>query len=278
MVGLLLLGASALVRERWWTAAALLAAPVVLKLTPLPLVLLLVALWPRRLAGRILCLTAAGFLLPFLTRPPAVVCEQYRGWIAHLVEFSAWRWPGFRDGWTVWLVLRHVASSGTGLPDLRQPVDAAWYPILEVLAGLAVLGVCLGLQRRRSSARVLATATLALGAGWLMLLGPAVEPPTYVFLAPFLTWAFLDREAGPGGRLVILTAFVLVMVLGWSALTRPLWDRIPWLAVSLPLGSAAFLAWAVGYARWGTSKEDRFSTRPLRAGQVENLSYNGCSV
>ena len=82
-----------------------------------------------------------------------------------------------------------------------------------------------------------------------MLLGPAVEPPTYVFLTPLLVWAFLDRAAWPAGWPLSATAFVLVMVLGWSGLTRPLWDVFPWLAVALPLGSAVFLLWAAGYVR-----------------------------
>lgn len=248
MVGLLLLGTSALVGQRWWAAAALLAVPVVLKLTPLPLVLLLCALWPCRLAGRVLLLAAVGFLVPFLTRPPAIVCAQYGGWFDHLVAFSGGRWPGFRDDWTVWLVLRHAATGAGGLPDLRQAVDAAWYPLLQALGGLGVLAGCLWL-RQRTSTRELVTATLALGTGWMMLLGPAVEPPTYVFLAPLLAWAVLDAEAWPAGRRLVGTAFVLVMVLGWSALTRPFWNVLPWLAVSLPLGSALFLLWAGGYAR-----------------------------
>jgi hypothetical protein len=249
MVGLLLLGSSAVVRQRWWAAAALLAAPVALKLTPLPLVLLLCALWPRQLGWRVACLTALGMLVPFLSRPPAMVCEQYRGWFAHLVEFSGGRWPGFRDGWTVWVVLRHVAGGGAGLPNLCQRIDSVCYPVLQLLAGLAVLSGSLWLLRRTSSVRVLVTGTLALGSGWLMLLGPAVEPPTYVFLAPLLAWAFLDRAVWTNGRPLIAASTVLVLVLGWSALTRPLWDMIPWLALALPLGTTLFLAWAAGYCR-----------------------------
>src|SRR5262249_49228359 len=45
-VGLLLLAAAAVARRRWWAAAGLLAAPVLVKLTPVVLALLLCALWP----------------------------------------------------------------------------------------------------------------------------------------------------------------------------------------------------------------------------------------
>ena len=257
MVGLLLLGCSAVVRQRWWAAAALLAAPVVLKLTPLPLALLLCALWPGRLGWRFACLTVLGLLFPFLTRPSGVVWDQYRGWLAHLIQSCHGRWPGYRDGWTVWVVLRHVCGGGEGVPDLRRAIDSACYPALQMLGGLAVLAGCLGLRRRLSSAQGLVTATLALGAGWLMLMGPAVEPPTYVFLAPVLAWAFLDRAAWPSGRPLIVAAFVLVMVLGWSALTRPFWEMIPWLAVALPLGSALFLTWTAGFCLQQASLANR---------------------
>src|SRR5262249_51795109 len=192
VVGLLLLGASALVRGRWWSAAILLALTVVLKLTPLPFALLFCALWPRRLVGRFLLALVVGFLVPFLTRPAGMVCEQYRGWTAHLVELSGERWPGFRDAWTVWVVARHTAVGEAGLPDLCQPVDAGWYRGLQLLGGLAVLAACLWMRQRGMSRAALVTLTLALGATWSMLLGPAVEMPTYGFLAPLLAWAVVQ--------------------------------------------------------------------------------------
>ncbi len=246
LAGVLLLGASALVRERWWAAAVLLALPAAVKLMPLPLTLLCCALWPRRLAGRCFVVLAAGLLAPFLTRPPAAVCEQYRGWAGHLVEMSAERWPGFRDGWTLWLVTRHLAAGKGGVPDLRAPLDADWYRALQAAGGLAVLAACLALRRKGPPRGELVTVTLALGSAWLMLLGPAVEAPTYAFLAPFLAWAVVQPGAWPGGVTLARAAAVLVFVLGWGTLTRPLWGAVPLLAAALPLGSGLFLAWAAG--------------------------------
>src|SRR5262249_47080029 len=115
LVGLLLLGASAIVRQQWWRAAIFLGLPIVLKFTPLPLVLLLVALWQRQLAPRLLVVLAAGGLLPFATRPADVVARQYQGWAVHLTESSTKRWPGFRDGWTIVAVARHLLNGGEGL-------------------------------------------------------------------------------------------------------------------------------------------------------------------
>jgi hypothetical protein len=88
-----------------------------------------------------------------------------------------------------------------------------------------------------------------MGMAWMMLFGPAVEHATYVFLAPSLAWAVLHREAWPRGRWLIVSAFVLIAILGWDALTRFLLGNAPLLTTSLPLGSALFTLWLIGYAQ-----------------------------
>src|SRR5262249_43404307 len=84
---------------------------------------------------------------------------------------------------------------------------------------------------------------------WLMLFGPAVEHATYAFLAPSLAWAVLQREAWPGGRWLSGVAGVLIVVLGWDALTHSLLGRLPLVAISLPLGPAPLTRLRLGYAR-----------------------------
>ncbi len=240
VVGLVLLGASAAVRQRWWTSAFWFSLSVLFKLTPLPLVLLACAWQPKHLAGRTVLLLAAGFLLPFLTRPPEVVIEQYRGWATHLAESANERWPGFRDAWTVRAVSRHLIEGGSGLPDLEAPVDESWYRVVQLSGAAAVLAASLWLKRRGSDARKLLL-SLAGGSTWALLLGPAAEPPTHVFLAPFLAWGLVDR-AWPR-RWLVVTAAVLLLVLGWGSLSRPLWNAAPWLILTLPAGLVLFAAW-----------------------------------
>ena len=67
-----------------------------------------------------------------------------------------------------------------------------------------------------------------------MLFGPAVEHATYVFLAPPLAWALLERRAWPLGQGLILASFALIMILGWGAVSRllPAW---PMLLTASPL-------------------------------------------
>jgi hypothetical protein len=261
-VGLLLLGASALVRQRWWRSAFLLAGSVCVKLTPLAPALLLCALWPRRLTPRLAVALVLGGVLPFLTRAPDAVVEQYREWVGHLLGSGGARWPGFRDGWTLWVVARHVLGGGEGPVPFLRPIDAGWYHLLQAGSALAALAWCRWQQARGACPRWQVRVTLAVGCGWLMLFGPAVEHATYAFLGAPLAWAFLERQGGRTTRGLAAVAFVLVGCLGWGALSRPLMDRVPLLLAALPLGSALFLAWLLAYAQASAARVRRSLPEP----------------
>jgi hypothetical protein len=206
-------------------------------------VLLLVALWPRQLTPRLLVVLAAGGLLPFATRPADIVVKQYQSWAVHLTESSTKRWPGFRDSWTIVAVARHLLNGGEGLPDLKAPLDELAYRVVQMLAGLALF---LWIMKRKRDIDAPGVVLLALagGACWFLLLGPASEPPTYVFLAPFLAWGLVERRHWPGSRL-IEAAGVLLLVLGWGELTRPWWHQAPWLILILPAGVILYLLWLI---------------------------------
>jgi hypothetical protein len=265
VIGLLLLGGSSLVRRRWWRAAFLLAAAVWIKLTPLALALLLCALWPGRLGGRFLVALACLALVPFLTRPPEVVLGHYREWGAHLVQSGRERWPGFRDGWTVWQVTQRLARGEPGVPPLKDTLDSEGYRMVQLVTALSVLAWCLW-QGRRGGTRWRVHMTFGIGLAWLMVFGPAVEHATHVFLAPVLAGALLDR-AWPRGRPVITAAAVLILLLGWGALTRPLMDTMPVLLTTLPVGAALFALWLVAYAQT-CGRRLRWGARPGRRRDV----------
>jgi hypothetical protein len=204
-------------------------------------------------------------LFPFLTRPPDIVLGQYREWIDHLMESAKLRWVGFRDGWTIWIVLHYLFCGGSAGISLLDPMDSSWYHVVQLTAAAAALGWCFW-QRRRSveqalGPRWLVHVTLSMGLAWLMLFGPAVEHATYVFLAPPLLWALLESRAWPLGRGLIWASFTLVMVLGWGAVTRRLAPEWPIVLTALPAGTALFALWLVGYARTNTI-EDQNSEAP----------------
>jgi hypothetical protein len=291
-VGLVLLAASAVARalataageearqrRRWWRAAVLLAVAVCLKLTPLAPALLLCALWPRRLGWRFALATVAGFLIPFLTKPVPVVLQHYEDWLVHLLSSGCERWQGFRDSWTVWVALRYVADGLPGRMDVCHPIDATGYRALQLLAALGALAWCLWQGRRAAGAGLSAPwpvhAAVCVGMAWLMLFGPAVEHATYVFLAAPLAWAVVQRHEWPAGRGLIVAAAVLILGLGWGALARAAGD--PWpggdlLVAALPVGTALFTLWLVGYG--ATCGRVAFEPPAMPAGEVRPAEWD----
>lgn len=254
LVGMLLLGGAALVRERWWLAAFWIAGTVTLKLTPVPILLLVCALWFRPMWWRSLIVLGVGFALPFLTRSPDVVLHQYQGWIHHLQSTSGARWPGFRDAWTIWIVLEHqFVHQQSGLPYLKQPLQSDFYRILQVITGGAVLVWCFSLKGMSNRWKV--TCVMGMASAWLMLFGPATEHPTYVFLSPFLAWAIMDRNRYPRWNALIVTSAVLILVLGWRALTVDWWEFFPWFILALPLGTITFAGWFLAIQRRASSEK-----------------------
>ncbi len=154
-----------------------------------------------------------------------------------------------RSGWcciTCGVVNRVRSACG-------RPMDSSGYRLVQLATAVAALGWCLWQQRRAArlglGARWLVHVTLSMGLAWLMLFGPAIEHATYVFLAPPLVWAVLERRAWPRGRGLILAAFGLIMILGWGAVNRLLTPGWPVLLISLPAGTALFALWLIGYAQ-----------------------------
>jgi len=263
VVGLVLLASSSLIRERWWTTAILLAAAVWTKLTPLAPALLLCALRPARLVPRFAATLALGSLIPFFTRPPDIVLACYTEWFTQMANTSSTRWPGFRDGWTLWIAMTEHFQDHPWPFWLTSPVDSIWYRTLQGLGALGALAWCLWQKVQGITARRLFCLGLGMGMAWMLLFGPAVEHATYVFLAPFLAWAMHQRQVWQHGRWLAHSAFVLIAVLGWDPLTGPLLSMQPLLAACLPLGTALFTFWLIGYAHsFGPCSSENLSIRP----------------
>jgi hypothetical protein len=180
-VGLLLLAVTAAAQELWgWTAALLLLACSI-KAYPFALVLLLVAVFPRRLAARIALATVAVLALPFLLQTPAYVFEQYADWL---------RW-GLND--------RHSDGVVHAFRDFRllcrvwiAPLSDHGYLIAQLAAAAVIAGLCVLQRWRNIEPRRLLATLFGLGCAWMMVFGPATEHTTHIFLAPVLAWAVLD--------------------------------------------------------------------------------------
>jgi len=249
VIGLLLLATSCLIRELWWSAACLLAGAVWLKLTPIAPALLLCALRPRRMAGPFAASLLAISLSPFLRRPPDIVLGHYADWMGGLLSSSATRWPGFRDGWTVWMATTELFQEVERPFWLVTPVTSLWYRAVQLLTGLGALAWCLWNNKQGTSPRWLFCTSLGMGLAWMMLFGAAVEHTTYALLAPSLAWALHQQQVWRPGRWLAFASFVLIAVLGWDPLIGPLLKQAPVMAAVLPLGAGVFIIWMLAYVR-----------------------------
>ena len=180
MLGLMLLGTSWVLGRRWTLAAACLAAACLFKIYPLALAMLLMALYPRPLLGRMLLFLAVGLALPYVMQEPAYVSEQYGRWFRYLaLEDRESNVEGsYRDVRFLWRVA-------------FGPMPYRLHMVLQMLTAGASLGLCLAARRRRWSERRLVTFLFGLACVWMTVFGVATESPTYLLLAPTLAWTLV---------------------------------------------------------------------------------------
>jgi hypothetical protein len=188
MVGCILFGLAAIPEGHWSRASAWLAAATLIKGYPIALALVLIALYPRRFTLRFIAAMALGLLLPFAAHWPATVAAQYVSWFHHLNDSTV-------------IMRERVRTVEYLLQVYGHPITPRTFVLLEVVAGVAVLGLCLHGARRTASLQAQATWTYQLFACWVLLFGPATESCTYVVAAPAIAWAllgaFLNGTAWP---------------------------------------------------------------------------------
>lgn len=244
-VGALLIGGLALAGQRPLGGSLLFVLALFLKPTVLPIILMAGALKPR-----LAVLTATSALVSAMllylpnTEREATLWMQ---WIEHGRSSAGERRVAFRDGWTA-LVALEATARGT-LPLLDSPYPRWWLP---ASAAWAVLALTCSLMLRKSSepGGSLARAGL-LGTAWLLLQGPAIEPPTYLLLGPWLGWSF---ASGIGSWLAApaLVGGIASLVLPGS----PSMSAMAWAPALLPLSTALVAAWAVTTARARTGNQE----------------------
>ncbi|HMF15573.1 MAG TPA: glycosyltransferase family 87 protein [Gemmataceae bacterium] len=223
VIGLVVAGIAAVAVERWNLAAACIALATFLKLYPLAVGLLLVAVHPRKFGVRLVVALGIGLLLPFLMQQPGYVFHQYGDWVTYLqgddrtmLPLNLWM-RDFRLLCHVWLV---------------TPAPAV-YLLIQALAGLGTAGLCLAAARRGWPRRELLTLLTGLGCCWMVLFGPGTEPNTFVLLAPSLGLALGEAwsTSCPRWRKGYLACIFGLMLSGyvfkWFAVTRPLCDWGP---------------------------------------------------
>jgi hypothetical protein len=191
LLGLLLAAQAAVAEEAWNSAAAFAALATWLKVYPLAAGLLLAAVYPRRLAGRLIVACLAGLAIPFLLQRPAYVAGQYGSWLHRMLtddrqagSFAFW-YRDLRLLFAVWLA----------------PLPNWGYLLIQVVTGCGIAWICVAARKAGWPQHRLLPLVLALGGCWMTVLGPASESATYVLVAPSVCWALI-REWRPAGRTV----------------------------------------------------------------------------
>jgi hypothetical protein len=201
MLGAILLAFAALATERWNQAAGWLAVATLIKGYPVALALILIEIYPRRLAARFATALGIGLLVPFALQWPTVVTAQYASWFSHMKDSTDINRERLR---TVDALLQIYYRRLPG----EVPI------VLAVLAGGMVLGLCTLWLRRRVSRRQLLTEVYLLFAAWVILFGPATEPCTYVIVAPAVAWTLLQEFRRPQAGLARSVLLVSLLLMG----------------------------------------------------------------
>jgi hypothetical protein len=185
LAALLLFAVTAVQQQRWTLAALAVALGTILKMYPLAFGLLLVAVYPRKMAWRVavMLLLVAG--VPFLFGAPHYVWGQYADWFWLLGRADSGRrfqpltsQATYRD----LLLLFRL---------LNIPISLPMYSAVLAGCGLACAGFCVAARRKGAPSRVVLFHVLMLGSLWMTVCGPASETKTYGLLIPALSWWFV---------------------------------------------------------------------------------------
>lgn len=232
---LVVLAMQAILRRQWMWAALLLTLPIYIKVWPVAAALLLIACWPRQLAGRFVCAMVVVGAVPLATRSWNFVFEQYAKW------FSAFLGPmqirhEYRDAWTVWNLI-------------HAPVHKRAYLALQLGMAAIVLALVIWQKRRKATDQQLMVFILGLWTCWQLIFGPGVERATYGLIAPITAWALVTSHDKRFGFGAILIASGLTFLASLGEVERALMDAYPIVQIAHPVGVAIIGCWLVAYAQ-----------------------------
>jgi hypothetical protein len=199
ITGCLLLALAAIGRGRWWPAAICLAVPILFKVYPAAILMLLVLAYPG-LSWRTALAVLVGCLLPLVLQDPTYVAQIYQSWVHQVSNDNRHLLPmelSYRDF--------HVLTRLVGWPMAEE----AYLALQLGTAGLVALAM-LRLRWLGRTGVAYLRAALDLGCCWIVLFGPATENCTYILLAP--TMALAAAEGVRLGKPAWKRWWLIVMV------------------------------------------------------------------
>jgi len=234
ITGLLMIAIVSAHRSSWTISAICLGVTAYLKIYPLSVALLLVLLYPRQLAWRLLVTMLLMGALSFLLQHPNYVFEQYQRWFGmRAVDDRRLNMNIAPRDFAMLLRAVHIdLSSRTFL-------------VLQLFAAVLVAGVCIYGRIRNWSEDRLLVATFTLGTCWMLLFGPATEDATYAMIAPPIALAMARKERIPGGMRSLVFSSYAVLLIGLILNAFFGLKKTPYTMSVQPLGALMFLIYAV---------------------------------
>jgi alpha-1,2-mannosyltransferase len=202
--------AADLAERRWWRASLWLMIGLAVKPIMLVMILLAGAIY-RQMSWRLILALALFILIPFFTRPPHYVWEQYKGCYDQLANASQPDRP-FCDLRGM-LTIMHVA--------IPQSVELA----LQLSAAVGALAMC-WLARQRRAEPWPSAILMAITAVYLMLFNPRTESNSYVILSPAVGLAAGLLSLYPARRVEFWITVAISLCLwsdGWAYHWTHLW-------------------------------------------------------
>jgi len=233
LVAFCLVAFVAIREDKWWQAAAWIVGAILIKVIPLPLALVLGALFPLKSIGRLMACFAVGLVLPLLAQRPEYVLDQTIKWVKHLLASHEINQERNRN-------LRKL------LEEMGYLLEPKTMLAIGVFAGLAVLLVSWWTYRRTGNRSSTLWVVGAWFFTWAMLHNPATEAASYGVISPFIAWAVLKSWRTPGAwvdRAMLLAGMALMGPI-ITDLGNPLRGIINMAAAPI-LGAILFQAWLV---------------------------------
>ena len=237
LLAALLASIAAVACGKWTLGALLVAAAVTIKIYALALGLLLVILYPRKLAWRVLAAFAIAIALPFAFQSPGYVVKQYGDWLHYLKTDDRTSRPltqwyiDLRLMFRVWFV----------------PLSATAYLFIQIVIGLALAVLGLFAKSRGWPREKLVGWIFALTTCYLTVVGPTTESATYVLIAPATAWlvtGLLINGDTALGTVWLMAVYLLQLVPRMMAWFGGI-GRVSVYTNPLPLSALLLAAWLV---------------------------------
>ena len=234
ITGLLMIAIVSAHRSSWTICAICLGLTAYLKIYPLSVALLLVLLYPRQLAWRLLVTLLLMGALTFLLQQPGYVLAQYQ------------RWFGTRASddrrMNMNIAPRDFAML---LKAMHINLSSRIFLVLQLFAAALTAGVCIYGRIKNWSEDRLLVAVFTIGTSWMLLFGPSTEDATYAMIAPPVALALAQTQRMPGWMRSLICSSYAVLLIGLILNAFFGLKKTPYTMSVQPLGALMFLTYAV---------------------------------